>query len=141
MKQVTPNFIVADVVQTVNFYTEVFGFKFVMGVLAGRREIVVTWDEDTSLDFAMVHSGEVELMFESRSRFVKNFPSAKLGSPTDAVSQYFELEDIQTFYDLLKDQVEIVKPLYTTFYGMKEFFVRDNNGFLLGFTEPLPAEE
>lgn len=36
---------------------------------------------------------------------------------------------------ILKKKVEIAKELSTTWYGMNEFYIRDNNGYILGFAE------
>ena len=35
----------------------------------------------------------------------------------------------------LRDKVEIVVDLHTTFYGTQEFYFRDLNGYILSFSE------
>ena len=38
----------------------------------------------------------------------------------------------------LQGQVEVVKDLHETFYGMREFIVRDLNGFWITFGQDSP---
>jgi uncharacterized glyoxalase superfamily protein PhnB len=38
-------------------------------------------------------------------------------------------------YENLKDKVTVVKELHTTWYGMQEFYVKDCNGYILGFSQ------
>lgn len=46
-----------------------------------------------------------------------------------------EIENLEEFYKSIKDNVDVVKDLFTTWYGMKEFYIRDNNGYILTFAE------
>ena len=46
-----------------------------------------------------------------------------------------ELENLEDFYKNIKDKVDVAKELFTTWYGMKEFYIRDNNGYILTFAE------
>ena len=52
-----------------------------------------------------------------------------------SVSFYIEVEDINTIYNEIKEKAEVVKELETTWYGMQEFYVKDCNGYILGFAE------
>lgn len=46
-----------------------------------------------------------------------------------------EVENHEELYNTLKEKVEVVKELFTTWYGMKEFYICDNNGYVLCFAE------
>lgn len=48
---------------------------------------------------------------------------------------YIEVENLEDFYNEIKEKVEIVKEFSNTWYGMNEFYIRDNNGYILGFAE------
>ena len=48
---------------------------------------------------------------------------------------YIDVEGINIVYDSLRDKVEIVKDIERTWYGMKEFYIKDCNGYILGFRE------
>ncbi len=139
MKKLTPQLIVDDVLKSVAFYSDVFGFKFIMGVETGSREVVVSWMDEQPLDWAVMNCGEVELIFESRNYAKEHFPQRVLAPHSDVISLYIEMEDIQEFYAILKGKVSVLKKLSTTFYGMQEFYVRDCNGYVIGFAEKAGA--
>ena len=48
-------------------------------------------------------------------------------------SFYFEIENAEEFWNILKNSVEIVYPLETFEWGMREFAIKDNNGYILQF--------
>jgi catechol 2,3-dioxygenase-like lactoylglutathione lyase family enzyme len=47
----------------------------------------------------------------------------------------FTIEDVDVFWEQLKDKVEIVEQLYDTPYGTRKFTIRDPDGNELGFTK------
>ena len=135
MKRLTPQLCVNDVIQSVTFYSDVFGFKFIMGAESGSREITVSWREDQPLDWAIMNSGDVEIIFQSRDYLKTHFPKRSLSAHCDQAAFYIEMEDLREFYTILKGKVTVVKDISTTFYGMREFYVRDCNGYIIGFAE------
>lgn len=48
---------------------------------------------------------------------------------------YIDVEGIAKLYTDVKDKAEIVQDMHTTFYGSKEFAIRDINGYVLAFSE------
>ena len=48
-------------------------------------------------------------------------------------SLYFRVDDVDTLWEKLKDKTSIVYPIEDFDYGMREFAVRDNNGYCLQF--------
>ncbi|WP_419673641.1 hypothetical protein [Aliarcobacter butzleri] len=47
---------------------------------------------------------------------------------------YIEVENVDELYLKIKDKVTIYKEIETTWYGQKEFYIKDINGYILGFT-------
>ncbi len=47
---------------------------------------------------------------------------------------YIEVESADEMYDKVKDKVEIYKTIENTWYGAREFYIRDLNGYILGFS-------
>jgi uncharacterized glyoxalase superfamily protein PhnB len=135
MKRLTPQLCVDDVIETVTFYSDVFGFKFIMGVETGSREIAVSWLEEQPLDWAIMNCGDVEIMFQSRAYLKTHLPQSSLSAQSDKAVLYIEMEDLRDFYTILKGKVEVIKDITVTFYGMREFYVRDCNGYIIGFAE------
>lgn len=124
LKKLTPNLMVEDVARTLNFYREVLGF-----------EVVMTLPEQAPFDFAIMKRDGVELMFQSRTSLSENVP-ALAGIPIGASQTlYIEVTGLDALYPQLRDRVEIVVDLHTTFYGTQEFYFRDLNGYILSFSE------
>jgi lactoylglutathione lyase len=125
LKKLTPNLMVEDVQQTFSFYRDVLGFK-----------VLMTLPDQPPFDFAIIQRDQVELMFQSRASLSENVP-ALTGHPIGASQTfYIEVEGLTNLYKNLRDQVDIVVDLHTTFYGTREFYFRDVNGYILSFTEP-----
>lgn len=106
-----------------------------MGVETGSREITVSWLEEQPLDWAIMNCGDVEIMFQSREYLKKHLPQSSQSAPCGQAAFYIEMEDLNDFYTILKGKVEVVKDIAVTFYGMREFYVRDCNGYIIGFAE------
>ena len=48
---------------------------------------------------------------------------------------YIKLKGIKDFHERIKDKVNVIKDLETTFYGATEFSIQDLNGYVLTFAE------
>ncbi|MDR2887623.1 MAG: hypothetical protein LBV26_06460 [Bacteroidales bacterium] len=52
-----------------------------------------------------------------------------------SVSFYMQGEGIESLHEELKNRGFQVSELKLTWYGIKEFYIKDNNGYILGFGE------
>ena len=88
-------------------------------------------EEDGEIDWALLTFGDSEVMFNSG------------GKPSDAqrreVDLYVQVDDIETFCRRLESQVEVVEDLHDTFYGMREFVIRDVNRFWITFGQAIAS--
>ena len=135
MKKLNPNLMVKDVKETIEFYKNNLDFKLVMAVPETQDGILTEIPEDRKIVYALVKNGNVELTFQAEESLKKDiivFANSIIGA---SVSFYIEVENLKDFYDGIKEKVEVVKELSTTWYGMNEFYIRDNNGYVLGFAE------
>lgn len=139
LKKLTPCIMVEDVNHTVNFYCVNLDFAFVLGVKENSQEILTSMPVNVKLDFAMVKSEYVEMMFQAKRSLIKEFPEFESRDIGGAFF-YIEVEDIKGLYTKLKDKIPIVKDLHTTFYGMQEFYIRDCNNYILTFAEQLHTD-
>ena len=139
MKRLTPNMAVKNVRETVEYYVENFGFTIAMAVSEDRSAIGNTLAEDKEYVWANIMHGEVGFMFQ-RADILR----ADIGdffSDLGASSTYYiEVEDVDALYEKIKHQVEILKPIEDVWYGAREFYVRDCNGYVLGFSMMLARE-
>lgn len=133
--KLTTNLMVKDVQETLHFYKEILGFDFVMAVPKEQDCVLNEHDPNRTLVYALVKSKNIEIMFQeqtSLSRDISIFEGVPIAA---SICLYFEVSNVVQLYEKLKSKVEIVKDLDTTWYEMKEFYIKDNNGYILGFAE------
>lgn len=135
MKKLNPNLMVKDVKETVNYYVDNLGFKLVMAVPETQDGILTEIPEDKNVVYALVKNGNAEIMFQAEKSFKEDVPALANIPFGASCTFYLELENLEDFYAEIKDKVEVVKDVFTTWYGMKEFYIRDNNGYILTFAE------
>lgn len=124
-KSLTPNIMVNDVNQTVKWYQEKFGFEF-----ANQGGSL-----DEPLEWAVVKADDVEIYFQEKGNLAKEMPALKGKEIGASLTFYIEVKDIQFLYDSVKEKVEIAREMRETFYGAKEFAVKDLNGYILVFSQ------
>jgi uncharacterized glyoxalase superfamily protein PhnB len=114
--QLMPVLRVTDMERAADFYIGVLGFQVL------RK---TTDDGDGAV--CLLQSGPIELMLATGSHLG--------GTPTFTGTFYFQTEDVATFYEGIKDRVEIVWPLEVMDYGTREFGIHDPDGYTLAFAE------
>jgi len=120
-QRVTPMIHVPNVRETIDWYKSI-GF-----LVTGANE-----EDDGEIDWAMLSFGDGRIMFSEGGR-----PSAQDRREVDL---YVHTVNIDELFQRLKDQVEIREGLHNTFYGMREFTIRDINGFWVTFGEPVSGK-
>jgi uncharacterized glyoxalase superfamily protein PhnB len=89
-------------------------------------------DPDGHMDWASLSFGSTEIMLNEGGR-----PSS---SHRREVDLYIQVDDVQGLYERLRDRVEVVEAVHDTFYGMREFTIRDLNRFWITFGQSVEAE-
>jgi uncharacterized glyoxalase superfamily protein PhnB len=117
MKSVTAMIHVADVRATVAWY-QALGFT-----VAG------TYEDDDDMSWARLSFGSGTLMI--------NAGGLSSDSHRRDVDLYVETDDVTALYFTMKERVEMLDHLHDTFYGMREFTIRDINRFWITFAEPI----
>jgi uncharacterized glyoxalase superfamily protein PhnB len=136
LKKITPDLMVVDVAVTVNFYTEKLGFKLEMLVPESGKRVETKLVNGREYVYAMVSRDEVFMMFMRKDVYVEDVPVLKGASIGASATFYCEVSSLSDLYDSFQRKgVEIVKDVSVTWYGMKEFYIRDCNGYILGFAE------
>jgi uncharacterized glyoxalase superfamily protein PhnB len=116
---VVPMIHVPDVRATMEWYTSI-GFALV------RQN-----DEDGETNWAKLTFGNSEVMFQAGGK-----PSAAHRREVDL---YILTDDVEGVYRCIKHRVQIVEDPHDTFYGMREFIMRDINRFWVTFGQPIQA--
>ncbi len=130
LKSLIPNLVVEDVNRTAEYYQTTFGF-----------EIVMTVPDSGTYEFAMLKLDKVTLMFQSMKGFIEVLPEYKDQKVGGTLFLYFDVENLDKIYNKAKiANAEIVVDLNTTFYGTREFAMKDCDGYLLIFAEEQEKE-
>ena len=135
LKNLAPNMTVNDVRETVEFYVNILGFKLDMVVPENSETIRNELKEGETYGYAMISRDEVVIMFVKKGVFEEDSLLLNNSVTGGSVSFYIDVEDVNDIYRSVKNRTEIVVDLRTTWYGMKEFYMKDCNGYILGFAE------
>lgn len=135
-KRITPDLMVLDVARTVKFYAEKLGFKIAMLVSENEKTIETRLDDSKKYVYAMVSRNDVFVMFMRKDVYEEDVRALK-GFPIGASATFYcDVDNVDELYDFCKGNgVELITDLSTTWYGMKEFYIKDCNGYILGFAE------
>ena len=107
----------ADFEATLAFYTDILNFK-----LEARLD---------EFGWADLSRDGVEVMI------AKPNAHTPFDKPMFTGSIYFNVEDVDALWAQLKDKTKVCYPIETFSYGMREFAIFDNNGYLLQFGQPV----
>jgi len=135
MNRVTPIITVDAIEPCLPFWTDALGF-----------ELTVSVPHEDAMGFAMLHGGDVELMYQSRPAVDADLGTSVgqegLGSELSAstATLYLDVDDLDAVLTALGDLAVVIVPRRETFYGMDEVFVRAPCGTLVGFAAKLPEE-
>lgn len=135
VNKLTPNFEVKDIKETVNFYQSVLGFSLVMAVPETPDGIEQSFADGKEYVYALVSKDKVEMMFQRSDSFRDDVKMAKDIPFGASVSFYLEIDGLDGFYNEIKDKVAGITEPKLAWYGMKEFYTKDPNGYILGFAE------
>lgn len=69
----------------------------------------------------------------SLNNSVAENPAGRLGQLRREVDLYVDVDQVDQLFASLRDRVQIVAELDDTHYGMREFIIRDPNGFWITF--------
>ena len=112
-ESLTPILYTEDIRATIQFYAMHFNF--------------VCNNYDENIGWASLSNGDVELMLSKPNEHISFTKSNFTGS------FYFRTKDVDALWNDIKDKLTVCYPIKNFDYGMREFAVYDNNGYLLQF--------
>jgi len=110
----------ADIQATIQFYESVLGFE------------CTGFNEDWG--WASLEREGITIMIASPNSHETWEKAVFTGS------LYIRLENVAEFWQKVKEKARVCYPLETFEYGMKEFALYDNNGYLLQFGEEIAGK-
>ncbi len=123
MENLTPNIFVESMDETVAFYQSI-GFTLTMTVPEDGGDLI----------WAMMTNGNVTFMFQSFVSLGEELPQISRHNGASMLL-YINIKNIREYFELIKDNVTVLKGLDKTFYGATEFSILDNNNYVLTFAE------
>lgn len=124
MKSLTPNIMVNNVNETVDYYHNLLDFELIMSV-----------PEKGNFEWAMMKNGGATIMFQEKGSLAKEIKELQNKPLGATMNLYIQIKNIDALYQKLKQSERIIKDIDVTFYGTKEFTVEDLNGYILTFAE------
>ena len=131
----TPNLMVEDVNETIKYYEVILGFSQRMAVDEGKNMHFTDIPEGTTAVYAQLTRGSVEIMIQRQDSLITDIPALANHPISASATLYITVTDIEELYGELKAKADVVNELDTTWYNMREFYIRDINGYILGFAE------
>jgi uncharacterized glyoxalase superfamily protein PhnB len=118
LHSLTPMLNTWDVKASIAFYTDILGFE------------CEKFSEEHG--WASLRRDKVSIMLAR--------PNQHLGhtAPILTGSLYIKTDDVSACWEKIKDKTRVCYPIEDFEYGMREFGVFDNNGYLLQFGQALP---
>ena len=107
----------AEIQATIEFYTKTLGFT------CGEKNDEWGW--------AAMHKDEVEIMI------AKPNEHTPFDKPTFTGSFYFITDDVEKQWVDIKDKAKICYDIEDFDWGMREFAIYDNNGYILQFGQDI----
>lgn len=136
-----PNLMTENVADTVRYYQDILGFKLLMAVEPvenSQPNFPTKLTKNMFLIWANMSFENAEFMFQNRESLVEEVPVLKDAIIGASQTLYIRLEyDIDAHYENLKDKVNVVVEPTTKFYGMREWYLQDCNGYVLCFGQAI----
>lgn len=117
LQELTPMLRTKDLQESVEFYTRILGFEC--------DELNEEWG------WASLHRDGVAVML---ARPNEHEPFDR---PAFTGSLYIRTDDVDGLWEQLKERAKVCYPVEDFDYGMREFAIYDNNGYLLQFGQEL----
>ena len=136
LNSVTTNLMVIDMVRSLRFYHEVLGAPMAFTV-DGDQNTTMPGEIGDEVVFASLRIGEAELMLQERVNLLADSPAFDADTlPSASMTLYFRVDDVDAIAGRLPTDTEVLKPLQTTWYGMREIWIRDPDGYALTIGTP-----
>ena len=133
MKAITLNLAVKDIKETRKYYQENFNFKVQMLVDESKTIFDTQIKEELNYVWAMIYKDNISIMLQSVES-LKEDVGVFFDNIGASLTLYIDVENVDELYLKIKDKVTIYKEITTTWYGQREFYIKDINGYILGFS-------
>jgi catechol 2,3-dioxygenase-like lactoylglutathione lyase family enzyme len=121
---ITPNLLVRDVARSTAFYRDVLGFE--MGDTVPDKEPFV---------FVWMKRNDVSVFLNDIHAAAHDYPAAASLPPGGTAALFFVITGVDAYHEQVAPKANVIMPLKTQFYGMREFAITDPDGHIITFAE------
>jgi catechol 2,3-dioxygenase-like lactoylglutathione lyase family enzyme len=126
---VTPNLIVRDIARSTAFYRDVLGFA-IKQTVPDTEPFVFVWMERDG----------IPVFLNDVNAAAHDYPDAANLPPGGTAALFFAITGVDAYHAAVASRANVVMPLKTQFYGMREFAITDPDGHLITFAERVSGE-
>jgi uncharacterized glyoxalase superfamily protein PhnB len=102
-----------------------------------KFEKIAEVPEGNKLGFVILKKGDSEIMLQTRESIKKDASAASHAVLSMTSCLYVEVDNFTEALDRIKG-ADVVVPQRDTFYGMREVYVREPEGQIVGFAARIP---
>jgi uncharacterized glyoxalase superfamily protein PhnB len=102
-----------------------------------KFEKIAEVPEGDKLGFVILKKGDSEIMLQTRESIKKDASGASTAVLAMTSCLYIEVDSFSEALDRIKG-AEVLVPQRDTFYGMREIYVREPGGQIVGFAARIP---
>ena len=124
--KITPILFVDAIEPSLEFWARHLGFEKIAEVPEGN-----------TLGFAILKKGDSEIMLQTRESIKKDAGAASQTMLSMTSCLYIEVDNFADALERVRG-AEVLVPQRDTFYGMREIFVREPEGQIVGFAARIP---
>lgn len=121
INSLTPVIYTSDVQATADFYESVLGFECLVSEVAS--------------DLAMVQLEHIEIMISKPNDHIP------FDKPIFTGSLYINTDSVDEIWEKVNQKAKICYPIEDFDYGMREFAIYDNNGYVIQFGQEINPGE
>ncbi len=125
---ITPNLLVRDVAKSLAFYRDVLGFT--------KGETV---PDQAPFVFVWMKRDDVSVFLNDINAAAHDYPDAAKLTPGGTAALFFVISGVDDYHARVAPNANVIMPLKTQFYGMREFAITDPDGHIITFAERVDA--
>ncbi|HMC29306.1 MAG TPA: VOC family protein [Candidatus Angelobacter sp.] len=129
VKKITPILFAQEIEPCIQFWTERMSFQKTAEVPEGDK-----------IGFALLEKDGLELMYQSYASVEKDNAATAQAARKGPTFLYVDVDDLNTMLAAAKG-AEIVMPMRSTFYGAREFGIKDPVGHYIIFAQQGVAQQ
>ena len=132
---ITPNLIVRDIAKSTAFYRDVLGFGIKQTVPDLSRRSPEAEADSAPFVFVWLDRDGVPVFLNDLAAAAHDYPDAANLPQGGTAALFFVITGVDAYHAAVAPMANVVMPLKTQFYGMREFAVTDPDGHIITFAE------